>query len=434
MMANNITVAIHTLGCKVSQYESACIKEELVRRGFVVHGDIDNCDVCILNTCTVTAEADRKCASMIRRASSHGAKVIVCGCYSQVHFDDMERDGVVFVLGTAGKMQCVEAVERIAQDIPLDTPRICPPDAYGFEDMRITEFDRTRAYIKIEDGCDSKCSYCIIPGARGRVRSKPLCEVVNEAKYLVENGCKEIVITGIEVDAWGKDLNEGDLSDLLEAVNGIEGDFRIRIGSLDPFFITERFASRAASLEKLTPHFHISVQSASSRVLAAMRRRYNGDRLREAVELLKKYIPNVAFTCDIIVGFPGETEEDFLITCEFAKFAEFRNMHIFPYSERPGTVATELDNKIPKAERKRRVARLGEIRDAVKALSVKRLSPVGSVRRVLIETELEDGSFTAHGADFVEYSVRGDGIIKGEFAKVLVKDHQEGVCISEIIR
>lgn len=429
-MENLLTVAIHTLGCKVSQYESAAIKEELLRRGYNVTNNIDNCDVCIVNTCTVTAEADRKCASTIRRAASHGARVIVCGCYSQVHGDSIEREGVVYYVGTADKMSCVDAVDAIRDDLYITQRPICKPDEYGFENMRITDFDRTRAYIKVEDGCDSKCAYCIIPRARGPVRSKHLCDVLEEARYLVENGCKELVITGIEVDAWGKDLNEGNLTDLLEAVDGIDGDFRIRIGSLDPFFITEDFACRAAKMKKLAPHFHVSVQSASSAVLAKMRRRYNGEKLENAIALLKKYISGVAFTCDVIVGFPGESEDDFLCTCDFARRVGFINMHVFPYSERPDTVAASLPGSVPKAVRKERVAILSRIRDEVKVRSVKMLSPVGSVRRVLVETSLGDGSFTAHGADFIEYVVVGKDLENGQFVDVCVERCENGVCFA----
>lgn len=432
-MSNKPIVSIHTLGCKVSQYESAVVKEELVRRGYTVTSDLDNCDICILNTCTVTAEADRKCASTIRRAASHGAKVIVCGCYSQVHGLDIENTGVVYIIGTANKMSCVDAVEALASSSLPEYGAVCAPDALGFEDMRITEFDRTRAYVKVEDGCDSKCSYCIIPRARGRVRSKPLDAVIDEVRYLVCRGCKEVVITGIEVDAWGRDLGELRLTDLLEAVNAIEGDFRIRIGSIDPFFVNEDFARRASALEKLTPHFHLSVQSASSAVLAAMRRRYNGEKLRECVGLLRKYIPNVAFTCDIIVGFPGETEEDFLCTCDFATETGFINMHIFPYSERPDTVAASLPNKIPKAERKARAHRLAEIRDKVSCAAVNELCPPGSIHRVLVENENPDGSFSAHAADFVEFNVVGNGLQKGEFALVRALEVKNAVCYAETL-
>ena len=430
-MSNKPIVSIHTLGCKVSQYESAAIKEELIKRGYTVTSDVDNCDICILNTCTVTAEADRKCASTIRRAASHGAKVIVCGCYSQVHGLDIERSGVVYIIGTANKMSCVDAVESIAASYLPEYSDVIPPDANGFEDMRITEFDRTRAYVKVEDGCDSKCSYCIIPKARGRVRSKPLADVLSEVRFLVTNGCKEVVITGIEVDAWGKDLGDARLTDLLEAVNAIEGDFRIRIGSLDPFFVNEDFAKRASKLDKLTPHFHLSVQSASSAVLAAMKRRYNGGKLRECVRLLREYIPNVAFTCDIIVGFPTETEDDFTETCSFARETGFINMHIFPYSERPGTVAASLLPKIPKAERKDRARRLATIRDSVADSTVKKLCPEGSIHRVLIENDNVDGSFTAHGANFIEFMVKGKSLNKGEFALVKAIKVEKAVCYAE---
>lgn len=421
-------VGIHTLGCKVSQYESAAIKEKLQERGYSVCADVSGCDVIVVNTCTVTAEADRKCASFIRRAAKNGAKVIVCGCYSQINGDNIEKSGVVYFCGTAGKMSVVDAVDAIYGETLIPVSEILAPDAFGFENMNITEFDRTRAYIKIEDGCDSHCSYCIIPSARGRVRSKSMADVIKEAEYLVNNGCKEIVLTGIEVDAWGKDFDEGNLTDLLEKVNDIEGDFRIRLGSLDPFFITEDFAVRASRLKKLAPHFHLSVQSASSSVLRLMKRRYNAEKLNRAVELLKKYIDGVMFTCDIIVGFPGETEEDFVDTCEFCERVGFINMHVFPYSERPGTVAAELSNSVPVNERKNRVHILSEIRERIKEKAVSEKIAQKAIHRVLVETKSDRGYF-AHGDDFVEYLILADGLEIGSFVDVVVNSVENGCCI-----
>ncbi|MBR2453414.1 MAG: tRNA (N(6)-L-threonylcarbamoyladenosine(37)-C(2))-methylthiotransferase MtaB [Clostridia bacterium] len=424
-------VGIHTLGCKVSQYESAAIKEKLEERGYSVCAEISGCDVIIINTCTVTVEADRKCASFIRRAAKAGAKVIVCGCYSQINGENIEKSGVVYFCGTAGKMSAVDAVDAIYNEAALPSSKIEAPDAYGFEDMKITEFDRTRAYIKIEDGCDSHCSYCIIPKARGRVRSKHTADVLKEAEYLVENGCKEIVLTGIEVDAWGKDLDEGNLTDLLESVDAIEGDFRIRLGSLDPFFITEDFAIRASRLKKLAPHFHLSVQSASSSVLRLMKRRYNAEKLNCAVELLKKHIDGVMFTCDIIVGFPGETEDDLLQTCEFCERVGFINMHVFPYSERPGTVASTLSGSVPVFERKSRVRRLTEIRDRVKNEAVSQKISKNKTHRVLVETKTDEGYF-AHGGDFVEFLISADELDIGTFVNVSVDRVENGCCFCSL--
>lgn len=427
MAKKDFKIGIHTLGCKVSQYESAAIKEKLENCGYSVCDEIGGCDVVIVNTCTVTAEADRKCASFIRRAAKSGAKVIVCGCYSQIHGDKIEKNGVVYYSGTAGKMNIVDVVEAIYYNNSIPESKVISPDAYGFEDMKITEFDRTRAYIKIEDGCDSHCSYCIIPKARGPVRSKPMADVIEEAEYLVSNGCKEIVLTGIEVDAWGKDTGEGNLTDLLEKVNDIEGDFRIRLGSLDPFFITEDFAMRASKLDKLAPHFHLSVQSASSAVLRLMKRRYNAEKLNRAVELLKKHVDGVMFTCDIIVGFPGETEADFRETCDFAQRVGFINMHVFPYSERPGTVAAGLNGSVPVSERKNRVRILSDIRDAVKHSVVSDKISKSNSHRVLVETKADNGYF-AHGDDFVEYLILADSLEIGSFVDVTVTEVKNGCC------
>jgi len=428
MTKKDFKIGIYTLGCKVSQYESAAIKEELGRRGFSVNNQLKGNDVNIINTCTVTGEADRKCGNIIRRAAGSGAKVMVIGCYSQISPKALEAiPGVVYVAGTANKLNCIEEVEKLYNNETLSSPEYCAPDVNGFEDMHISEFDRTRAYIKIQDGCESKCSYCIIPQARGTVRSKKKNDILKEILGLVENGCNEVVLTGIEVDAWGRDLGNERLIDLLEYVDRIPGDFRIRLGSLDPYYISEDFAKRISELSKFAPHLHLSVQSGSSDVLAAMRRRYNADKVINAVDLLRRYIPRICFTCDVIVGFPGETEEDFNDTCKLSEYVRFINMHIFPYSERPGTDAASLPDKVPQSVKKKRAAKLAALRDVIKHKEISDICANAPIKRVLIENTC-DGGYTAHSEEFLEFMINAEKLAKGEFIDVKVLEVKNGVC------
>jgi threonylcarbamoyladenosine tRNA methylthiotransferase MtaB len=266
--------------------------------------------------------------------------------------------------------------------------------------MQITRFERTRAYVKIEDGCENRCSYCAIPGARGRVRSKPLADVVEEVTALVAGGCREIVLTGIETASWGRDLKDASLADLLEVVDAIPGIGRIRLGSLDPSLMKEDFVRRIAALKHLTPHFHISMQSGSSAVLAAMKRKYNRDQAMAGIRRLREAIPEVELTTDFIVGFPGETEADFAETLSFAREAAFLSMHVFAYSRRAGTVAASLPGQIPTAVKKERSAALIALGAELHRERLERAleSPL---REVLFES-FEDGMAIGHTDTFLE--------------------------------
>ncbi len=430
------TVGIWTLGCKVNQYESEAIAEAFVGEGFDVCHHTAPCDVYIINTCTVTAESDRKARQMIRRVIGQNpdAYVLVTGCYAQVATQEVAKlRGVDFVSGNADKLGVVRAAQALlARGRKNDTPEISvnAPDSNGFEAMCIQKFDRTRAYVKIEDGCESHCTYCIIPSARGSIRSKAPEEVLREVEMLTLGGCREIVLTGIETASYGKELDGWDLGRLLEEIDRIPNVGRIRLGSLDPSLMKQAFVDRIASLGCLAPHFHLSMQSGSDAVLARMKRKYNTRIAREGMERLRRAMPNVQFTTDMIVGFPGETEEDFERTRSFVKEAGFLMVHVFPYSRRAGTPAAEMPDQIPEEVKHDRVAVLS--RDAADVRASILQGAIGSVREVLFET-LEDGRIKGHTADFLEVSCETAEDLRGNIYKVRIDRADGKLCYGTIL-
>lgn len=352
------TFHITTLGCKVNQYESEAIAERMREEGFV-DSSTDTADVYIINTCTVTGESDRKCGQMIRKAitANPNAAILVVGCFSQVSPDTVANiSGVDYIGGSAGKLNVAKEALDILKNGKRSSPKIAVTSLkdVNFESIGITSFDRTRAYIKIEDGCNNRCSYCIIPTARGRVRSKLPADIINEVNTLVRDGCKEIVLTGIETDAYGLDLDSYRLCDLVDDITRSTDIERIRFGSLDPTLFTQDVTDRICNNPRVLPHFHISMQSGSSKTLAAMRRRYNANMAHDTLERIRKASPNVHFSADIIVGFPGETDEDFNETLEFLKRERFITVHVFQYSKRKGTVAAEREDQVDPSVKKQR--------------------------------------------------------------------------------
>ncbi len=411
MRANTCTVGIYTLGCKVNQYESEAIAECFSALGFCVQSPNEPCDVYVINTCTVTAESDRKARQFIRRAIKHNpaAYVLVTGCLSQTQPETIARiAGVDYICGNAEKLSIIEAACALCESGKKnDAPHInCPPpDAHGFECMQIARFDRTRAYVKIEDGCENRCTYCIIPTARGKVRSKAPNDVIREVTELTENGCREIVLTGIETASYGRDLENCSLADILCRVNDIPGIGRIRLGSLDPSLIKPTFVDRIANLSCLMPHFHLSMQSGSDKILALMKRKYNRRMALDAIERLRNAMPDVQFTTDMIVGFPGETEEDFAQTVAFAREARFLMIHVFPYSKRQGTPAAEMPDQIPEETKHARVKILSDLQAQIRkeildAQSEKTIS-------VLFES-YHDGMAIGHTPSFIEVACASD--------------------------
>ncbi len=433
------TVGIYTLGCKVNQYESQAIAELFEGEGFKVLSCNEVCSVYVINTCTVTAESDRKARQFIRRAISKNpaAYVLVTGCFSQRSPQAVGAiEGVDYICGSANKTSVV----RAALGLMTQGKKNCSPqyavnslEGAEFEKMSITHFERTRAYVKIEDGCENRCAYCAIPSARGNIRSKLPNEVVSEVEALVSGGCREIVLTGIETASYGRDLDGVTLADLLCRVDSIPGIGRVRLGSLDPSIMREDFVKKIAGLRSLAPHFHLSLQSGSDKILAAMKRKYNSHMMLENIETVKKYIPNVRLTTDVIVGFPGETEKDFLDTVAMAEKIRFLDIHVFTYSKREGTVAATLPNQIPEQVKKERSARLSARQKEIKNELLFELVERGKPVEVLFET-YENGVVTGHSAAFEEIAVKSDRPLHGETYSVLPKKVENGICIGIFVK
>ncbi|MBO7303501.1 MAG: tRNA (N(6)-L-threonylcarbamoyladenosine(37)-C(2))-methylthiotransferase MtaB, partial [Clostridia bacterium] len=385
-----------------------------------------------------TAESDRKARQFIRRAISKNpsAYIIVTGCLAQSSPDDIAKiDGVDFICGNGEKLLAAKRLlEYFNSDKSKKAPEVYVNDINDadFENMTITKFDRTRAYVKIEDGCENRCSYCIIPSARGKVRSKPLQDIISEVEALAKNGCKEVVLTGIETASYGKDLGDITLAELLCRVDKIDGLERIRLGSLDPSLITPSFVERISSLKKLAPHFHLSLQSGSSRILALMRRKYNADMAMRAIELLRESMPHVCFTTDVIVGFPQESEADFNETAEFLKKARFLTVHIFPYSSRKGTEAAKMKGQIDSAEKSARLHALEKIACEARISILRDEIASSPVKSVLFETF--DGAYVyGHTDNFLEVAVKSDADLKGEIFDVRLTSCDDSFCFGEFI-
>ena len=419
------TFAVYTLGCKVSQYESEAILEEAVRRGFTPVAE--GADIAVINTCTVTAEGDRKCRQLIRRLvrQSPETKIMVCGCYSQVSPESVAAiDGVAYVCGTQNKLRTVERALELLDGKAIPKIEVAPLAGADFESMRILHAPRTRAYIKIEDGCDNRCAYCKIPDARGHVRSKKIADVVAEARALTDAGVREVVLTGIETAAFGADTGES-LCDLLDAVNGIDGIERIRLGSLEPTLMRPAFLDRIAKVGKLTPHFHLSMQSGSSRTLAAMRRKYNAETAWRNIENTRAALPDVQFTTDFIVGFPGETDEDFAETMEFARRVGFLATHVFKYSKRAGTPAAKMPDQIPEEVKHARSQALIALSAESTAHCLAEILAAHPTETVLFEQKI-GGLWSGHTAAFAEVRAASDADLHGELRKVRLDKIEDG--------
>lgn len=419
------TFAVYTLGCKVSQYESEAILEEAVRRGFTPV--TEGADIAVINTCTVTAEGDRKCRQLIRRLvrQSPETKIMVCGCYSQVSPESVSAiDGVAYVCGTQNKLRTVERALELLDGKAIPKIEVAPLAGADFESMRILHAPRTRAYIKIEDGCDNRCAYCKIPDARGHVRSKKIADVVAEARALTDAGVREVVLTGIETASFGADTGES-LCDLLDAVNGIDGIERIRLGSLEPTLMRPAFLDRIAKVGKLTPHFHLSMQSGSSRTLAAMRRKYNAETALRNIENTRAALPGVQFTTDFIVGFPGETDEDFAETMEFARRVGFLATHVFKYSKRAGTPAAKMPDQVPEEIKHARSQALIALSAESTAHCLAEILAAHPTETVLFEQKI-GGLWSGHTAAFAEVRAASDADLHGELRNVRLDKIEDG--------
>ena len=357
-------IAFYTLGCKVNQYETQALERLFAGRGHTLVPFEGEADVYVINSCTVTAVSDKKSRQMVRQARKRApdALIALCGCYPQTHRSELDGLPVDLVAGTGDRLGFVELVERAcverkpaaALDDAMKRRIFEPLPAGGLE-------GRTRAMLKVEDGCVNFCTYCIIPYARGPVRSLPLQDAAAQAARLAGEGYKELVLTGIEISSWGRELKDGtSLIDLVEAVCAAAPGCRIRLGSLEPRTVTEDFCIRAAKLKNLCPHFHLSMQSGCDATLKRMNRKYDTARFFESVSLLGKYFQTPAVTTDMIVGFPGETEEECAQSLDFIQWCAFAAMHIFPYSKRPGTPAAAMPNQVPRGVKEERAREAAE--------------------------------------------------------------------------
>ena len=356
------SVALHNLGCKVNGYEIDVMQQMLQEKGYKIVPFDEQADIYIVNTCTVTNIADRKSRQMLHKAKKMNPEAIVVavGCYVQTGMEDVIQDsGVDLAIGNNKKKDLVPILEEFLAHREEEEVRECPKTldhttiidinhTKEFENMRLKETaEHTRAYIKIQDGCNQFCSYCIIPYARGRVRSRGESEILAEIRGLAQAVYKEVVLTGIHISSYGVDLGEAALLSLVQAIHGIEGIERIRLGSLEPRIVTEEFAEELSKLPKLCPHFHLSLQSGCDETLKRMNRHYTTGEYYEKVELLRKKFEHPAITTDVIVGFPGETEEEFEITKAFLEKIKFYEMHVFKYSKRKGTRAAVMEHQVP---------------------------------------------------------------------------------------
>lgn len=429
-----MTFSVTTLGCKVNQYESQAMEQWLTEQGHTEVGPGEDVDLAIVNTCTVTAVADKKNRNVIRRLRRQhpNAVLAVCGCYSQIKPEDVRALGADVLSGSGGR----EAFLRLVLQTAADRQRREAVD----EALRCREFEilppgglstRTRAMLKVQDGCSNFCTYCIIPYARGPVRSLPIETAVRQARDLAEEGYREIVVTGIEIASWGWDFHDGSrLPALLQAVCGAVPDVRIRLGSLEPRIIDDAFCDALRDHSNICPHFHLSMQSGSDAVLKRMNRKYDTARYLESVESLYRAFPGCAVTTDMIVGFPGETDGEFAESLAFIRRCGFASMHIFPYSRRPGTPADRMPGQHGNAVKESRSAEAIAVAAQMNLAFRERM--VGSVQNVLFE-EVEDGLWTGHAPNSIRVYAPGDSLHNVVLPVRITDLHGDGL-LGEILK
>lgn len=413
-------VAFITLGCKVNQYETNAMIQKFVQKGYEVVESDKQSDIYVVNTCTVTNMSDRKSRQMLRRVKelNNRAVVVACGCYVQVAKDEVKKiQEIDLLIGNNEKKDIVEIVEKYIEENKRQDLIEDVMNKKEFVDFgEITYTEKTRAVIKVQDGCDRFCSYCIIPYARGRVRSRKPESIISEIEKIAKQGIKEVVITGIHIASYGKDFKEEyKLIDLLEEINGIEGIERIRLGSIEPLLITEEFIKRLIKLQKVCHHFHLSLQSGCNETLKRMNRRYTTEIFQEIVERLRKYYDDVILTTDIIVGFPQETDEEFQKTYEFLESIKFYKMHVFKYSQRKGTKAAVMPGQIDGKIKEERSQKLIELSD--KNEDEYNKTYIGKEVEVLFE-EKKNGYFQGHTRNYILALYKTDKNIENRTLKL----------------
>lgn len=429
--------AFHTLGCKVNAYETEAMEELLQTAGYDIVPFNEQADVYVVNTCSVTNIAERKSRQMLHRAKKLNpeAVVVATGCYVQVSEEEAKADEAVdLLLGNNQKRQIVSALDAYFEGRTFDEV-LADVEKEQYEELEVsTVLEHTRAFVKVQDGCNQFCSYCIIPYARGRVRSRRMENVISEIKRLAGAGIQEVVLTGIHLSSYGREIDgESHLIELIEAIHPIEGINRIRLGSLEPRIITEEFVGRLKKLHKVCPHFHLSLQSGCEAILKRMNRHYTPEEYYEKCQLLRENFEHPAITTDVIVGFPGETEEEFEETRQFLEKVHFYEMHIFRYSRRKGTRADKMENQVPDEKKAQRSSILSELE--AKMTKDFRAQWTGKKVKVLLEErqELNGSSYmVGHAPEYIKCAVKTDApdntiidvVIEGELTADIMEARQ----------
>lgn len=428
------TFNIQTLGCKVNQYESEAIEEIFEARGF--ERKEKDADIYVINTCTVTNMSDRKSRQMISRARKDNpdAIIAVMGCYSQVKPEDVAKiEGVDIILGSRNKEEVVDLCEDMLQNKEAIDQIISVSEEKTFEDLQISnQTEMTRAYMKIQDGCNMYCSYCLIPYARGNVVSRPMDSIVKESQRLAQNGFKEIVLTGIHVASYGKDFDDGSsLIDVIENVASVDGIERIRLSSMEPRHITKDFLERMKATGKACDHFHLSLQSGSDVVLKAMNRKYDTKIFKEKTGLIREVFPNAGLTTDIIVGFPGETEENHKETMDFVDDIKFAKTHLFKYSKRDGTKAAKMKEQVNGNIKKERLKDLEAIEDKNRNEFLEK--QIGKTLSVLFEDKSDiEGFKSGYSTNYLRVNVENPLLPSNEIYDVKITGIENDELIGEI--
>lgn len=420
--------AFYTLGCKVNQYDTEAVLENFKAAGYEIVDFGEYADVYVVNTCTVTHLSDRKCRQMLRKTKKINPEsvLVAMGCYAQIAADQIKEqvEEIDVIVGTNKRGQIVELVDQFLEE-RMEMLNVVDDimAVEEFEELKISDMgERTRVYIKVQEGCNNYCSYCIIPYVRGKIRSRKEEQVIDEVKRLAGLGFKEIVLTGIHVLAYGKDLGNTNLMQLLERVHEVEGIERIRMSSIEPVVVTEEFIQTLKRLPKVCHHFHLSLQSGSQTVLKRMNRKYTKEEYLESVHRLQNLWPDVALTTDIIVGFPGETDEEFEETLDFVKEVGFAQIHVFPFSPREGTPAAKMKNQIEPGVKEKRAKTLGALeKDLRHSYMAKH---VGQTMEVLFE-KAHDGSLTGHTSNYLRVKVQGQENLENTVQSVVI-DAVEG--------
>lgn len=429
-------VAFYTLGCKVNQYETEAMEEIFEKNGYTIVKDDEIADIYVINTCTVTNLSDRKSRQYIRRAKKLNEESIVAvvGCYSQVSPEEVSKiEDVDVIIGTTERNRILELCEKAKENkVKINIVKNVKTQK-EFETINIDDIkSKTRAYIKIQDGCNQFCSYCIIPYARGPIRSRKLDDIIKETEKLAKAGFKEVVLTGIHVASYGKDGINTPLTKVLEEVGNVNGIERIRLSSIEPTLIDEDFMEKIIKIGKVCDHFHLSLQSGSDSVLKRMNRKYTTDEYRNIVKLIRKYMPNAGITTDIIVGFPGETDEEFMETLEFVEEIGFSRIHVFKYSPRKGTPAAKYEDQIDgniKHNRSERLISLGE-----RLIKQFNAGFIGANLSILFEEESknEEGFIEGYTTNYIRVKTKGSSQIIRQIKNIEIEEAVEDYLVGRV--